>query len=411
MFIERDVYKRLEKELKRKQITAIVGARQVGKTTLMKKLMEDINEEKIYLSFENIKILALFDNDVDLFISTYIKPYKYIFIDEFQYSKNGGKNLKYIYDMNPGKKIFISGSSYSELSINSIQYLVGRVNIITIYPLTFAEFVKYKYKDYYNLLLNKNSEESFGLLKDLFFEYITFGGYPEVVIEKDYELKKDLLRDIMNTYLLKEIKDILDFKNLFEFENLITRLALQDGSILNKSNIAQDLDINRNKISEMLSVLEKTYILSVVRPYLRNKIREQIKSPKIYFNDLGLKNAVINNFNVPKIRDDKGSIYENFVLSQLIRKDIKLSYFNINKRYEIDFVVEYGGFRYGIEVKSKLKDNVILKSINKFRNLFKVKKIFVLNKEVMDVRKVEDVEVVYTYYTDIFNIISEIKKS
>ena len=143
MLIKRDILKRLKKDLKRKEIIALVGSRQVGKTTIMKELQKEVIDQSIFLTFEKLEDLKIFEEDIDFFISKYVKNNKFLFIDEFQYAQSGGQQLKYIYDTCQ-IKIIISGSSEPELAIHSLQYLVGRVFIYKIYPLTFKEFINFK---------------------------------------------------------------------------------------------------------------------------------------------------------------------------------------------------------------------------------------------------------------------------
>jgi len=144
--IERNYFKLIEEELKEKEITALIGSRQVGKTTIMEYLYQKIKEKSCFLSFDDIETLNMFENNFKLFEEQYVKKYSIIFIDEIQYSKTSGQKLKYCYDKYK-IKFFISGSSSPELSINSLQYLVGRVNIINIYSISFEEYINYISKD------------------------------------------------------------------------------------------------------------------------------------------------------------------------------------------------------------------------------------------------------------------------
>lgn len=175
------------------------------------------------------------------------------------------------------------------------------------------------------------------------------------------------------------------YKNIFEYESLLRRLALQDGGIMNKSAISRDLGIYNNKIAEMIHVLEKTYILTSIQPFFTNKIKEQIKSPKVYFHDLGFKNALINNFNTLEMRSDKGEIYENFIVNMLIRKNKNIHFWNIQNRYEIDFVYQEGGEIFGIEVKSQLQNNKIPQSVKMFIDKIRPQNIQIFNQNIDDV--------------------------
>ena len=146
LYIKRDIEDEINKYLNAREILTVVGSRQCGKTTLIDDILGNLEKKgkKISrVSFDNIKELQLFENDIDSFTGLYVKGYDFLFIDEVQYSKDSGKKLKYIYD-NFKIKIFISGSSAAELSIQSLKYLVGRIFVFTLYPFSFKEFLRAK---------------------------------------------------------------------------------------------------------------------------------------------------------------------------------------------------------------------------------------------------------------------------
>src|SRR3989344_2486624 len=147
MYIERELGKKIKKYLKIREILAIIGPRQSGKTTLINHLIEGLPKTN-KITLEDVRTLTLFEQDLKTFINIHIKPYDYVFIDEIQYSKQSGKNLKYIYDTCE-TKLLISGSSATEISIHSIKFLVGRIFIYQLYPLSFSEFLKYKNENIY----------------------------------------------------------------------------------------------------------------------------------------------------------------------------------------------------------------------------------------------------------------------
>ena len=401
MIIKRKILPKLINELNDKKITALVGSRQVGKTTLMKEIKKKTKDSE-YITFDDLEILDIFENNIKLFIEQYVKKNKILFIDEFQYAKNGGKNLKYIYDTEKCK-LFISGSSSPELTINSLQYLVGRVNIINIYPLTFDEYLNYKDVKKVSYLKSTRNKE-LNNLKNYFEDYLKTGGYPGIVTSKN---KFEDLKNLIRTYLFKEIKDVLAYKNIHEYEYLMKRLSIQDGSLLNKSSISNDLDINRKKIDELINVLANTYILNIVKPFYKNKSKELIKSPKAYFQDLGLKNALLNNYNDLSLREDKGTILESFVLSQFIRNNIELNFWNWKNIHETDFVFEKDGEVIGIEVKSKLKSAKLTLSMKKFIEELKPSKLYVLNENIQEAFIYKKTKIEFLNYLQVYQVIRE----
>lgn len=405
MEIERRYQEILEKELEFKEISVVVGSRQVGKTTLLNNTHLSKKKSK-YITFDSISILKTFENNIETFKEQYVDPYDILFIDEIQYSKLSGKHLKYLYDTT-GKKFIISGSSTPELSIHSLSYLVGRIRIIEIFPITFKEFVNYKDKSLSILLNSKRKIEELSPLNSQFEQYLQYGGYPNIITYSIDE-KENMLKNLVNTYLLKEIKEILQFNDVFEFESVLKQLALQDGQLLNKSSLSQDLGISNSKISKMLTTLNSTYITYQVQPYLKNKIKEQIKSPKLYFQDTGFKNALINNFNELHLRQDKGTILENFILNSLIRKGFKVQFWNYKNRHEIDFVIEKGGNIIGIEVKSKLNNSKVTPSTQEFIKQIKPHKVYIFNESIQTTTKQNKTTVEFDH---IFNIIPIIENN
>ena len=403
MFIKRDIYEKLEKEVKNNKITALVGPRQVGKTTLLKEIKKNL-EKSIYITFDDRKILNLFEEDIDLFIDKYISEFDYIFIDEFQYAKQGGQKLKFIFDTIENKKIFISGSSNPELAIHSFQYLVGRISIIEIFPLTFREYLNYKSNEDSVFFKKIRKQDPLKLIKKYFEEYLKFGGFPDCVLQNSDEDKKKVLKNIVESYLFKEIKEILDYKNIYEFENVLKRVALQDCKILNKNSFSEDLGIEYRRLTEIFNTLDKTYLLFLLQPFLKNKIKEQIKSPKTIMLDLGLKNSLINNFNDLDLRVDKGEIYENFIFSQLIKMGLRTQFFNEQNRYEMDFVYEKDGEIVGIECKSKFKELKPNKSIIRFIETFKAKKVIVFNQDLDGEILYGECKIIFTNYLNVYNI-------
>lgn len=409
MLFHREILKDIEKSIKRKEIIAFVGARQIGKTTILDYFYEKLKTKNSnFISFDDLDILNLFEKNTKLFIEKYVINKDYLFIDEVQYSENSGKILKFIYDKYP-IKLFISGSSKAEIAIKSLQYLVGRVFIFNLYPLDLLEIlISYDKDSFLFKKLRKSSD--FNSIQNEFINYLKYGGYPEVILENDYSMKKQILRNIKNTYLLKEIKDILGYKNIYDFENVLKVLAINDGKILNKNSISNDFGIHNNKVREIINLLEKTSILNIIKPFLKNKSKELIKSPKTYLFDLGFKNSILNNFNELSIRHDKGEVYENFILNILIKNGFDVNYWNYKQLYEMDFVVNSKNGIFGFEIKSKLKNSSISNSVKRFIDENKPKKIFIFCENIDAKKQYNNCEIIFTSHLNIFFIINKFLK-
>lgn len=385
-YVKRDLEEEIKKYLKSKEILAVVGARRCGKTTMIENLLEKRKEKVNKISFDDLKILRLFEEDIDAFIDEHIKGYDIVFIDEVQYSKDSGKKLKYIYDSH-WTKIIISGSSAAELSIQSLKYLVGRIFIFNLYTFSFKEFIRAKEERLEKYLEKDNvSEIILERLNKHLEEYILYGGYPRVVLSKTIEEKKKVLEGIFNTYLLREIREILELSDDYKLMKLIKMLALQTGNIINYNEISKNTGFSYQELKKYLNILEKTFVLKTIRPYFTNKRTEIVKSPKIYFFDLGFRNIAINNFQ--KERTDLGSMYENFVFSELSMRGIEPKYWNTKSNAEVDFVIEKNQKLFPIEVKINLSENKITKSFRSFLEKYDCDKgFFVSKKHLGDMKK------------------------
>lgn len=371
-YISRTLEKKIIKYLKTSEIIAVVGPRQCGKTTLLKHIFQKL-KKSVFLTFDDKKILNLFTRSTDEFIELYIKPYNYIFLDEFHYAQEGGKILKYIIDTITKKKIFISGSSSADLTIQTIKYLVGRIFVFNLWPLDFDEFLSFKnsnlfalYKKQKRNLIQYAKKKSFPLfgneisaeLKKHYQEYIVFGGYPRVVLTSEREEKLTVLKNIYNTYFLREVKDILGLADDYKLSQMIKALALQIGNLVNYEEVRQVSNLSFPTMKKYINFLEKTYISLFVKPYFKNKRTEIVKNPKIYFFDTGLRNCVVDDFRNIEDRPDAGALLENAVAMQIIKQDLNFKFWRSKQKSEIDFVVSLpNNQNLALEIKKSFSKN------------------------------------------------------
>ena len=304
-YIHRELETNIEKYLPLPEILAIVGPRRSGKTTFLNHLTESLTD-CVSVSFENQVILDLFDLEIETFATRYLLPTKYLIIDEFQHAKKGGKNLKYLYDTYPGKKIIISGSSSPDLTIKALRFLTGRCLVFTLLPFNFSEFISSQ--------LPKPTEKE---LKNYFREYVTFGGYPEVVLQKDLEIKKTLLQNIYSLFFSREVKDLTSLSDDYKLKNLLKALSLSAGNLIEYRELSQISGFDYLTLKKYLIFLDKTFITFLLFPYFKNRRTELVKNPKNYFYDLGLRNSLIDNFLPFDSRPDKGILVENFIAGAL----------------------------------------------------------------------------------------------
>lgn len=408
MYIQRTIEKKINSYLKDKEIIGIIGPRQAGKTTLINRILDNIKNKKINrITFENLSLARLFDENIEAFIESEITGNDILFIDEFQYVKNGGQKLKYIFDTIPNIKIIISGSSATELSIQSIKYLVGRIIVFNLFTLSFEEYLEYKNEKLFNICKKQLfSNEIYNQLKKYLEEYILFGGYPRVVLEKDLIKKKEILKNIFNTYLLKEISEILKYKESRIIETTVKFLSSQIGGVLNYDDLSGKVGVSVYEIKNILNILDKTFISTLALNFHTNKQTELIKSPKIFFYDLGFRNVVINLFEKDLIT---GEMYENFIASELIRKNMDLRYWRTKSGAEVDFIYEKANQTIPIEIKSYLKSDNVEKSFRSFITKYSPKIGFILSTNYNNERKIENTNIYFLNYIEfIFKNLNEI---
>ncbi len=375
MYYKRDLEEKIERYLKTPEIIAVFGPRQVGKTTLLKHFYEKVSNP-VFLSFEDIELRILFEEDIKSFVALYVEPYDHIFIDEFQYARAGGKQLKYIYDTTD-KKIFISGSSAMELSVNAVRYLSGRIFVFNLYSFSFGEFLRVRDEKLHGLYMREGEKLSDVVIRKLytyFDEYVIYGGYPRVVLSESIEEKREVLKNLLNIYLLRDIKEIAKIPDETKMYKLLKALALQTGSLVVYSELATLVGVNASQIKNYLSILEKAFLIRAITPFFTNKRLEIVKNPEIFFFDQGLRNSVINNFNRLEDRPDKGALLENFVFRELVERELK--YYRTKNGAEVDFVVDD---RIPVEIKSHLGGMKISKSYHYFLEHYRPRIGYVLN--------------------------------
>ncbi len=325
------------------EILAIVGPRQCGKTTLLKH-WEEAHPDSLYLTFEDPKVLSLFEEDVELFYERYLLEKKIVFLDEFQYAKEGGKKLKYLFDTKKIKMV-ISGSSAIDLTIQALSYLVGRVFLFTLLPFSFEEYLELKSPDLLNM--GPRVAESDVLLKELnrhWEDYAIYGGYPRVVLSKTNSEKREVLNNIHETYFLRDVRQIMGFKDSYALIQLLRQLALQIGNLTQFQQLGQEIHASFRDLKLYLKAFEDTFVLYLLRPFFQNRKLELVKNPKPYFFDTGLRNAVVNDFRSLKERPDAGALLENAFFQEVMRQgklkgEPHVYYWRTKQGQELDFIL------------------------------------------------------------------------
>lgn len=395
MIYARDLDTTINKYLSRKEILAIKGPRQTGKTTLLLSLQKKMAKVKktIFLSFEKRADLDIFEKDIEYFKKLYVEPYDVIFLDEFQYAKDEGQKLKYLYDTT-GKKFIISGSSSLELTSQLGKFLAGRFFSFYLFPLSFGEYLTWKHKDLaliYADLAKKEvkSENLINRLEHALEEYIIFGGYPRVVLSKEMEEKQLVLASIFEEFRVKDITLLLNADDA-PVVTLAKLLSLQIGNLFAVRELSDSARSNFLSVKKNIHILEETYLLSRIKPFYTNKRLEIVKNPKVYFYDMGMRNFLIQNFNSLSIRTDTGALIENYVFNYLKGKyqNTPIQFWRTKSGAEVDFVVEKEGEIISYEVKYSGINSITLgKSFISFINRFHPQNAYMVTKNFWGKRR------------------------
>lgn len=404
-YIPRELEAKIQPFLSRREVLAIAGARQVGKTTFLQHLFDGLQKTKkktAFLTFEREKDLALFENIEDF--KDYYNGYDVVFIDEFHYAKEGGKKLKYLFDTTKTKFI-ISGSSSLELTFPTGKYLVGRMAKFILHPFSFREFLLAKDEKLAGLLNSRfqdifkqfNQKRAFGEALNFRFEkyleeYVLFGGYPAVVLAKTQDEKKKIIEGILENYLLRDIKALLNLKTQTELLKMATFLAGQIGNLLNYQELSNVSGLSYKTVLDHLVVLEQTFTLNLLKPFYRNPRTELVKTPKIFFVDTGFRNYLLSDFRPFEQRNDVGSLVKNFAFSQLARKDLQAHFWRSKSKAEVDFVLQKNSGIIPIEIKYS-KTASPGKSFSSFLEKFSPKKGYFLSRGLPNIKTIKQTKI------------------
>lgn len=349
------------------QVLILLGSRQVGKTTLVKKLFP----EATYFLVDNEPIRKILDTyDIETYKTLINKDTKEVIIDEIHLLKDPGRAIKIIYDQLEDLKIIITGSSSFHIKNKTGESLAGRKIDYNIFPLTFSEFLQQKgieEKLNSNLFKNitaidkKNSQDDKTYLFDMeniVHNILIYGQYPYLI--KNSNDQKYLL-NFVDSLIFKDLLDLNLIEDKRLARNLLKLLAFQIGNIINYSELADSLEADQRVIKRYIEIFEQSFILFRLYPYSKNKRDEITKSPKIYFYDMGVRNALIGDFSDLGGRTDKGALFENFIVSEAIKQNSYLDknyhfyYWRTKQGSEMDLVLERMGKVIAIEIKYQRK--------------------------------------------------------
>jgi predicted AAA+ superfamily ATPase len=338
---------RINKRIGSGKAIVVIGPRQVGKTTLIESLLN--SKEYLLLDGDDPKTRTILTEPNTEQIRTILGKYKYVFIDEAQRIEGIGLTMKIITDRFKDVQLFTSGSSSFDLTNKINEPLTGRKWEYQLFPISWEEF------ENHHGFLNAEQQLENRLL---------YGFYPDVLNNVGDEVS--VLRNLVNSYLYKDILSNSDIRKPEVLDKLVQALALQVGSEVNFSELAQIVNVDKNTVGKYIDILEKGYIIFKLGSFSRN-VRNEIKTnKKIYFYDNGVRNMVIGNFNPIDLRTDKGALWENFLISERVKQiEYKQSlarvyFWRTKQQQEVDFVEDNGGEISGFEFKWNKKKNTRL---------------------------------------------------
>lgn len=326
------------------KVVVILGARRTGKTVLLKKISEEIKEPFLFLNGEDLNTIILMARRTVNNYKALLGNTKFLFIDEAQKIPDIGLKLKLMVDEISDIKIIATGSATFDILGNIGEPLTGRKTTLKLFPLS--------EKELFGL-------ESLKKQKDNLLQRMVYGNYPEIyLLKNENENEKGLyLKELINSYLVKDILSINNVKNSGKIINLLRLLAFRIGNEVTLNELARQLQISRNTVEKYLVLLTKVFVLFKLDGFSRNLGKEISKSSKWYFYDNGIRNALIANFNTLSLRNDSGQLWKNYIISERMKyqeynRMIVNNYFwRTYDQQEIDLIEEREGKLFAYEMK------------------------------------------------------------
>ncbi|MCD6461551.1 MAG: ATP-binding protein [Thermoplasmata archaeon] len=361
MYVQRDMASRFLEVSEAYRITALVGPRQAGKTTMLRHLMSSLNAS--YVLFDDPDARSLFEEDVKKFRTQYMDGYDLTVLDEVHYCSDAGMKLKYLADT--GSRMWITSSSETLLGKDILSYLVGRAAVLRLYPFNINEFLRAR----------GQKEFTPAILERQVWEHMTYGGFPQVVLTGSTEMKKTVLANLHETMILRDVARTFSIDNISSLERLSRYLAVNDGGILSYSKAADALGISFRTLKKYLDALTKSYLVAPVPPFFTNRNKELSKQPKIYFMDTGIRNTVADTY--PGEPD--GTLFENYVFSELVKIGLEPRYWRTKSGAEVDFIVRHEGEIIPVEVKIRASPGKVERGLRSFMERYGVKTALVVS--------------------------------
>jgi len=365
--LPRELFKEIEPFIERDEIIVILGARQVGKTCLLRYIQKRLEREgrsTFFIDLEDIELRGTIKSAQDLLSYLRALGYRrgrvYLFIDEVHYMQNATSILKYLHDHHPQLKFFITGSSSLKLRFKLGEPLTGRKIIFLLYPLSFKEYLLFSGNEEMVQILTtfrrngKIPEPFLTHISKAYEEYVIWGGYPKVAITPSFDIKAEVLKEIFTTYLEKEVRGLIREEMFERFSYFVRFLAVQNGNLLKVLEVSKELGVQRSTVQRYLTILEETFIAKRLLPVAKSRQKELIRTPKFYFFDTGFINFLTKDFRPLSMHPNLGSLMETSVFTSLLRglSPLEELYFWRTKNgQEVDFIIHTKGDYVPVEVK------------------------------------------------------------
>ena len=356
MEYQRLLEKSLKKLLFKGKAIVIIGARQVGKTTMLRNLIGNMENTLWLNADENIVRDRLTDASLNT-LKNIVGNYKIIVIDEIQRIKNAGLLLKILVDNFKNIQFIATGSSALEIADTIFEPLTGRQFLFHLYPFSISELY--------------DTQSPFEIEQELQF-HLVYGNYPEVSIKRD--LAEEILRNLSQQYLYKDVLIWKDIRKPELLDKLLKLLAYQIGSEVSIHELANQLHVKSETVENYIDLLEKSYVIYRLKSYATNKRKEVSKMSKILFWDNGIRNAIIDDFSDLASRNDQGQLFENFIISERqkmnawVRPSVQAYFWRSYNQSEVDYIEYYKQQLAAFEIKwNAKKKHKITKS---FTNLY-----------------------------------------
>lgn len=337
--IDKQIIDRLDNSDK---IIVLYGARQVGKTTLINSILENRKERILKVNAGQLKYRDVLSSTDLNQLKRLVAGYDLLFIDEAQRISNIGLNLKILHENLPGLKIIASGSSSFELANKISEPLTGRIWVYTLFPISVLEW---------NRLLNPFE------LDERLHEFLMFGMYPELFRYENELDKMDYLRELVQSFLYKDLLELSQVKNSGKIFDLLRLLSHQIGSPVSYNELGRKLGLSTDTVISYIDLLEKVFVIYRMPGFSKNLRKEITKNKKIYFYDVGVRNAILEDFTLPEKRPDIGHLWENFIISERLKRNTYLRshlnsfFWRTYTGAELDYVEQGAGKLSGNEIK------------------------------------------------------------